>query len=169
MPLVVLVRHGIARELGEAGAFNDVDRPLSAEGIEKTEAAAKGFRKLDLKVDLVASSQLVRARQTRDIFLKAGGLDAPMRELACLAPDGSTAAVLRWLTERKFHVAILFGHNPNLQNLCSFLLSAGPNVAVDIKKCSATGIYFDGEVAAGHGALFWHLPPKILRDIGEAG
>ena len=60
-----ILRHGIAEETSATG--RDRDRSLTDEGREKTCAAGKALRRMDIAFDLVLSSPFVRARQTADI------------------------------------------------------------------------------------------------------
>ncbi len=57
-----LMRHGLAIERGTFG--EDRERPLTSEGIKKTQRVVKQFHKLGLNFDLIVTSPLVRAQQT---------------------------------------------------------------------------------------------------------
>ena len=67
-----LIRHAIAAELGSEWP-DDTKRPLTERGMSRFKDAVKGLRRLDVAVDEIFTSPLVRARQTADI--RAAGLD----------------------------------------------------------------------------------------------
>ena len=58
-----LVRHAIAAERGSEWP-DDTKRPLTERGISRFKEAVKGLRHLDVTVDEIFTSPLVRARQT---------------------------------------------------------------------------------------------------------
>ena len=58
-----IVRHAIAAERGSEWP-DDTKRPLTERGINRFKEVVKGLRRLDITVDEVFTSPLVRARQT---------------------------------------------------------------------------------------------------------
>ena len=76
------LRHGIAED-GEP----DAARPLSPEGRRRTAAVLERLLQLGLGVDQLASSPLLRARQTAELALAAGLAPGGLALAAGLAPD----------------------------------------------------------------------------------
>ena len=91
--LLYLVRHGLAAEQGPEFA-NDDDRPLTSGGIERLRAQVLGLRELDVRIDRVLTSPLVRAAQTAEILAAGVGCDAPLVTVDALRPGGRYDAVL---------------------------------------------------------------------------
>jgi broad specificity phosphatase PhoE len=76
-----LMRHGIAADLGDAGVLKDEDRPLTLEGRAKMRQAAEGIGEFGLKLNLILTSPLLRARQTAEVVAEV--LDASARPCLC--------------------------------------------------------------------------------------
>lgn len=169
---LLLIRHGIAEEYGEFAATGrgDALRPLTADGRRKMEQGARGLAGLVGAVDLVATSPLVRARQTAEIVAAACG-NPPVVETDTLVPGADPGRFLDWLAERRADgVVAAVGHQPHLGLLAAHLLGAhsGSGSAVAVKKGSA--LCFDlaaGPADASGATLLWALAPAHLRRLGE--
>jgi phosphohistidine phosphatase len=119
-----LVRHAIAEERGEDWP-DDTKRPLTSKGIERMKQQVKGLRALDVAIDLVLTSPLVRARQTADILVDGLKRQPKLRVLPVLAPGHTPAQVVDALSADKSCDAIaVVGHEPGLGELAAWLLSA---------------------------------------------
>ncbi|PMB27362.1 phosphohistidine phosphatase SixA, partial [Fischerella thermalis CCMEE 5319] len=95
-----LIRHGIAEVATDD--IKDEERRLTKQGRQKTEKVAQRLKKLGLHFDCVATSPLVRARQTAEILVTAG-LSSHMEECTHLAPDGNIHNwVVNWLEPKNF-------------------------------------------------------------------
>src|SRR3990170_3384504 len=88
-----LVRHAIAAVRGEEWPDDD-KRPLTARGVARFKEEVEGLGKLDVTVDEVFTSPLVRAKQTAEL-LAAGLPGKPsVKVLDALAPGHAPASVL---------------------------------------------------------------------------
>jgi phosphohistidine phosphatase len=158
-----LIRHGVAEERGEAWP-DDAKRPLSEEGMTRMRKSIRGLAGLDVTVDVILSSPLVRTKQTAEIV--AAGLDPrpPIVVVESLAPGGAPAAILADLEKhaRKARVGIV-GHEPGIGELAARLI--GSRHAVQFKKGAICRIDVDDLPPAGPGELRWFLPPKFLRAL----
>lgn len=161
-----LVRHAIAAPRGAAWPDDD-ERPLTRAGIERMTRAVQGLRALDVEVDVVLTSPLVRARQTADLL--AAGLDRRPRLLALaelapgVAPDVTMRAVAR--ATRAASVALV-GHEPDLGTLAAWLI--GAREPVPFRKGGVCRIDVGHWPAAPRGRLVWFAPPKMLRHAGRS-
>jgi phosphohistidine phosphatase len=159
-----LVRHAIAAERGP-NYPDDRERPLTSEGIARFKSAIEGLKSLDVKIELVLTSPLLRASHTAEL-LAAGLAGKPRIEpLEALAPGGRMAQVLDAVakfSKRTKHIAIV-GHEPDLGELAARLLRA--RGTVEFKKGAVCCLELDGAMPAGPGTLRWLLPPRALRKI----
>jgi phosphohistidine phosphatase len=157
------IRHGLAEERGDAWP-DDTKRPLTDKGMSALRKAARGLNRLEVSIELVLSSPLVRARQTADII--AAGLEPrpSLVNVDSLAPDGSYAAVIADLEKhaRKCRIALV-GHEPMMGELAARLI--GSRHAIEFKKGAVCRIDLDDLPPAGPGDLRWMLTPKILRAL----
>lgn len=156
---LLFVRHGIAEE--HSGGKPDEERFLTDEGRRKTRRVAERLYTLDVRLTLLLTSPLVRARQTAEILLEAK--IAPQIEVfAPLAPGGTLARLRDWLTERQHPEAIgLVGHQPDLGLWAEELIWGTARRGLEIKKAGVVRIELDQP--QGLGRLQWFLPPKVLE------
>jgi phosphohistidine phosphatase len=169
---LLLIRHAVAEEREEfaASGLTDDLRPLSDEGRRKMERGARGLARLLGGLDRLASSPLVRARQTAEIVAAAfGGLS--IVETPTLAPDTRPDRFLAWLaggaSSGAAGVVAAVGHQPHLGRLAGRLLRGDDRPVVEFKKGSAA--LFEVDLAGGTAVLRWSLAPAQLRSLGRPG
>lgn len=158
-----LIRHGVAEERGEAWP-DDTKRPLSEEGMERLQKSARGLVRLDVWIDVVLTSPLVRARQTADIIASAFDPRPSIITVDSLAPGGSYASLVDDLEKhgRKTRIA-LAGHEPGIGELAARLI--GSRHSFEFKKGAVCRIDVEAIPPVGPGDLRWFLTPKVLASI----
>ncbi len=160
-----LVRHAIAAERGPKFP-DDRQRPLTTEGAQKFKDAVRGLASLNVVVDMVLTSPLLRARETATI-LAAGLGRRPIEEVEALAPGGRHAAIVEVLAHqaKKYPRLALVGHEPDLGELAMRLL--GATGTVRFKKGAVCAIDVDGATPGGPGTLRWLINPRVLRVLAQ--
>jgi phosphohistidine phosphatase len=165
---LLVIRHAIAEDR-DAWAFAgkpDGERPLTEEGRKKMRRAAAGLKELVPSLDAIATSPLVRARQTADLVGREYD-GAEIVELPQLTPDATVDDLLPWLSERGAEEAVaVVGHEPGLGFLVGWLLTGRHESFVELKKGAACLLDFDDPPAPGNAVLVWALAPRHLRDLG---
>ena len=158
-----LIRHGIAEERGDAWP-DDAKRPLSEDGIERFQRSARGLARLDVWIDVVLTSPLVRARQTAEIVASAFDPRPSIVTIESLAPGGSYASLLADLEKhgRKTRIALV-GHEPGIGELGARLI--GSRHSFEFKKGAVCRIDVDQIPPVGPGDLRWFLTPKVMASI----
>jgi len=147
------------------GPKKDAQRPLTDAGRKRMRRAAKALRRQVPAVDVIASSPLIRARETAEI-LAARYDDMAVVELMPLSPGGSERELLDWLREQtRDAVVVLVGHEPDLGLLASWLLTGKKSAFAPLRKGAACLIQFAEAPAAGGGVLEWMLTPKLLDNL----
>jgi len=171
---VYLLRHGIAAELGEGGVFHDADRPLTTEGRAKMRQEAEGMRRLGLKFNLILTSPLLRARQTAEAVAEIMELQNRVNICEALAPgrgfaggSGNDAEIFLEMGAYQFDRVLLVGHQPDLSELASFILTGNHNLNVAFKKGGLCGIQVASLPPRGPGLLRWLLTPRQLRQLAK--
>jgi phosphohistidine phosphatase len=167
---LVIIRHGTAVEPEEAAKekLPDAERPLTKPGKKKMRAAAAGLTRVIDRIDLLASSPLVRAQETAEIVADAfGGMK--VARVDELKPGKPVKAVLQWLQGHAADATVaVVGHEPQLGMLVSHLLvGERKRPFVEVRKGSATLLDFPEQVKAGGAVLQWMLKPSQLRDLGS--
>ncbi|MBP5976949.1 phosphohistidine phosphatase SixA [Brasilonema sp. CT11] len=159
-----LIRHGIAEE--RRPDLKDDERSLTKEGREKTDKVAQRLRKLGLYFDLIATSPLIRARQTAEILI-AAGLSCKVEECSYLAPDGRIENwAVDWLSPRNYSPQTqlaLVGHEPDLSAWAEILLWGQAKATLVLKKAGMIGVKLPEKGSPlGRSHMFWLTPPKYL-------
>ena len=131
---------------------------------------AKGLLKLNVELDLILTSPLVRAVETAEIV--ASGLGLSRKEVVQtdnLKPGASTD---RLFAEIKKHAGVeslaLVGHQPDLGEIISRVAQGNGNLSLVLKKGSVCLINVLETVPTLHGNLMWLLTPKQLRLLAKA-
>ena len=163
---IYLVRHAIAES--HSAPKPDAERALTEEGRTKMKGVARGLRALDVDIDLVLTSPLRRARETAEILAEElGGLE--IEELAPLASGGSPSKVMEGLRpHRKLDSIALVGHEPDLGQLASFLLTGSPStIPLPFKKGGIACVEAELLPGVQRCTLEWFMTPKQLRLLGN--
>ncbi|MDP9176052.1 MAG: phosphohistidine phosphatase SixA [Gemmatimonadota bacterium] len=162
---LLVVRHAAAMARGEFAQTGESDdlRPLTDEGKDEMKAVSKGLRAEVEELDVLATSPLVRARETADIIAEVYGIDRPEVERS-LMPGASFGDFEKWCSgfgEKK--VVAIVGHDPHLSSLVIWLLAGREEPRIRLKKGGACLITFDSLPERGSGTLNWLLTPKQLK------
>jgi phosphohistidine phosphatase len=161
-----LIRHGIAADASPDGS--DRQRALTAEGVAKLRGEAAGLNRLEVRLELILSSPLVRARQTADLLARHVDTKPLVVVSSALAPSGSPADVAAELRKHQNAGAIaLVGHEPGIGSLAARWLGARASVA--FKRGGVCRIDFDASIRDGAGTLRWFATPNMLLLIGRDG
>ena len=160
-----ILRHGPAVERGTPGFENDAARPLTPKGKRQLRNIAAAMENMDLRLDLILSSPLLRAKQTAEIA--AAGLKLKKRLAFSdeLRPDGDVKKLILQLGELKPapENILLVGHEPYLSRLISSLVSGGENLAMDFKKGGLCKLEAEKLRNGKCATLAWLLTPRQMR------
>ena len=158
-----LVRHAIAADRGEEWP-DDTKRPLTETGINRFNEAVEGLAWLEIQIDEIFTSPLVRARQTATLLAQGLANKAAVKTLEALAPGHSPRGVMNELSKSaKRRRIALVGHEPDLGELAAHLI--GSSRALPFKKGGVCHIAVQGLTSRRPGELVWFLPPKVLRRL----
>jgi phosphohistidine phosphatase len=160
-----LIRHGIAAERGE-NYPDDTKRPLTNEGVQKLRKEAKALIALDITLDVILTSPLVRARQTAELVAAAFRNPPPIVTMTSLAPGSAHNAIIEDLSKQhRRHQIALVGHEPGIGELAGRLI--GLRRPLEFRKGAICCIDVAALPPAGPGQLRWFLTPRIMRKIGK--
>lgn len=162
---VYLIRHAIAAARGNDWPDDD-KRPLTERGKSRFKECIDGLVSLNVAVDEIFTSPLVRAKQTADL-LAAGLSGKPaVKILDALSPGHSPTSVLAQLARaaRRRRIALV-GHEPGLGELAAHLIGAGR--ALPFKKGGICRIDVESLTSRRPGALTWFVTPRLLRRLAR--
>jgi phosphohistidine phosphatase len=157
-----LIRHADALPLGEGGIADDAERPLSEEGQKQAKQIAAGLQRRGVKLDLLLTSPLARARQTADPLAGAKpSLAAKLEECSLLAPGLKPRKLSKALAETGKAVLGLVGHQPDLGEYAAWLLGS-KKVQIDLAKAGVAYLKCPEGPEKGAGRLVWLVTPEWL-------
>jgi len=158
---LLLVRHAIAEPAAAGQA--DAERPLSARGRERFEACVRGLSALELDLDRVLHSPLLRAVQTADLLadlLRGESVVTP----TLAAPPGSQLLALLQSLDEDERVALV-GHEPWMSATCALLLT-GSRACESFPFKKGGVAWLEGRPTPGGARLRGFFPPGALAQIG---
>ncbi|PYV46023.1 MAG: phosphohistidine phosphatase SixA [Acidobacteria bacterium] len=164
---IYLLRHGIAEPQSESNDFSDANRALTPAGITKLKQAGLGLTKLGVRLELVASSPLVRARETAENVTAILKCKEPIQLWDELAPGGSLDGLMQKLQRHQDKDSVLLvGHQPDMGFLASFLVFGSNQISLAFKKGAICCVQVNEVPPQFPGELLWMLTPKILKKLG---
>ena len=160
--IVYFLRHASAGQ-HVTDPKKDEKRPLDKEGIEQCGHIGRALAAMDTQVDVVISSPLKRATQTASLVANELGHEGKLQIEDGLRPGATFADFSKLLAKyQRYESVMVVGHNPNLSEFLSRLISGGTGRgAVDLKKGAVARV----ETSRQSGVLQWCVTPKFVRVI----
>ncbi|TAN36892.1 MAG: hypothetical protein EPN23_07170 [Verrucomicrobia bacterium] len=161
---ILFVRHAIAVEpLNFRG--DDLVRPLTDEGARKacrTFRALAGFYE---PLELIVSSDAVRARQTADLLAEVFP-KAARAHTAEFNPGADYRAFMRWLRglEHKLERVAVVGHEPDISRMIAGVTAEG-HLNIEVKKGACIEVDCN---RIGRGELTLLFPPWAAKKNDES-
>ena len=165
MKTIYFMRHGLAVKKTNI-IYDDKDRPLTEDGIQKIIRETKGLIRMGLDIDLIISSPLKRAMETAIIVASGLRMENKIEILEELSPDTSFNKFMKALEkyENKNKI-LLVGHEPHLSVTISMILGL-KNPCIILKKGSICRIDSHTIPPDETANIVWLMQPKGLRLLG---
>lgn len=154
---LIVIRHGIAED--HSPGLADQSRRLTPKGVRKFARVARGLGRLDLRLNLLLHSPMLRAVETAELLVDL--LDGESRVTSLLARAPSEELLAAFGAER---VAVV-GHEPWLGELCSWLVTGDRRFAAGFAFDKGGVAWLSGTPSPGRMRLKAWLPPRILRKV----
>jgi phosphohistidine phosphatase len=162
MKTIVIARHA---KSDWATGLPDHDRPLNGRGKTDAPRMGKALNELDFKPDLILTSSALRAKGTAEAVAREVGYHQPLRVESKLyeAGHGMITGMLQNLPDAT-HNAMVFGHNPILEQLAVYLLQMQAQIVIPTSGmvCIDANINNWSALQPGNCSLRWFLIPKLL-------
>lgn len=162
MTTLYIVRHAYAGQHGDPRWPDDALRPLTPKGRKQFSRVVKKLSRRGFAPEVVATSPLVRCRQTADVICERLAPPPELVELDALKPGSQLDELILWSNERNAGALAWVGHAPDVDHLAGALLGMRGGGIV-FAKGAVAAIRFDDVIAAGDGELVWLAHPKILK------
>lgn len=162
--LVYIVRHAIAVARESLTVVDDAARELTDKGIERMRQNVAALKTLDVRIDAIWSSPLLRARQTADLLVDLPSFKGDVRIVEALAPGGDLPGLVAELGRFQGDGGVaVVGHEPDLGELATLLVSGRSEYAVRFKKGGVACVDVEDGTEPLRGELAWLLTPKQMR------
>lgn len=156
--IIYFLRHGLAGDWSE-WHDDDVLRPLTEEGNQKMARVAETIARLNLGLDLIITSPLVRAFQTAEIVTKRLNLKGKLIQDERLSPGFDRVKLEKILGEYpEVENILVVGHEPDFSQTISALIGGG---RVICKKGGLARVNVTNRSPL-QGELVWLVPPRLL-------
>lgn len=158
-----VVRHADAVSLG-GGVNSDFDRPLSERGRTDAQMMAGALARILSHVKSIFTSPLIRAVETGEIFGRE--LKRKPETSRRLTPGFSPEALLETiLSQAKDASVVIIGHQPDMSNFISHLISPARAATVDLVTCAVACLELETDNTAH---LRWLITPDIVSRMNSA-
>ena len=117
---LILLRHAHAESA--AAGQDDIDRPLSRQGLAEAEAAGRWLKEHGHLPDRIICSPARRARETLEQVLEALGYVEQRQDMRIY--EATPGTLMQVADEHREHARVmLVGHNPGLEQMAALLTS----------------------------------------------
>jgi phosphohistidine phosphatase len=159
--ILYIIRHAWAEEHDEIRYPNDDLRPLTADGKKRFAKFLDRMADAKVRPTWIATSPLVRCRQTTEVFAKHLPERPEIMELLALRPGADLGEILAWTGRRKDEEIAWVGHAPDVSDLAASLIGDG-SASIRFTKGAIAAIRFEGPVARNAGQLAWLATAGLL-------
>jgi phosphohistidine phosphatase len=166
MKTIILVRH--AKSSWKDLSLDDFDRPLNQRGKKNAPFMGKKLKERQIMPDLVLSSPAKRARKTATAIAKAIGY--PKKKIIFddnmyHASSKDIIEIIRNIDD-KHKTIMLFGHNPDFNDLANILLKKNPihNIVTTGVYCIKFNVDQWQKVREGKGESVFYDYPKRIKE-----
>jgi phosphohistidine phosphatase len=159
---VYILRHGKAGE--QIPGKNDSSRALTERGKVEIEEIAEWLASREISFDIIATSPLVRARETGTIVAAGTGYYRNPEIWPSLLIGGDPVTICKDIAAKNETSSLLLvGHEPTLSSLIGLLISGDSNAGIQLAKgglARVRNVTKDGDIV--RGKLQWLLTPKQM-------
>lgn len=160
--MLYIVRHAWAGHYGDPQWPDDFERPLSEKGHNRFAEVVATLVARGFAPEVVATSPLVRCRQTAEHIVDAVDPRPELIEFDALRPGSDLEAMVAWTAEQASrHAEVAWvGHAPDVGRLAAAMI--GQAGWIRFAKGAVAAIRFYEAPTIGGGELRWLVTAKVL-------
>lgn len=155
-----VIRHAVAEDLAADGG--DRGRRLTKKGRRKFARLVRRLRAAGMEVDLIATSPLVRTRETAEILAAELPTRPPVEVVDALAPGSDWQALVEWTIRQDAERVAWVGHAPCVGRLVALTIGDG-SAAIRMQKGAVAAIRLD-DGPGQPGELEWLVTTDLADD-----
>jgi phosphohistidine phosphatase len=158
-----IVRHAWAGHYGDPEWPDDALRPLSPEGRKRFARVVQKLAGKEFAPQVIATSPLLRCRQTAEIVAEGAPGHPQVVELDALEPGSDLEELVAWTVRQAedYQRLAWVGHAPDVGHLTAALIGQS-RAWIRFAKGGVAAVRFDNQIAPGEGELRWLATAKIL-------
>ena len=159
------LRHAEAVSLDDVHVKTDFDRYLTSDGKNMAKGIGQFFERLDIKLNAIFSSPYPRAWETGKIIARQLGIE--VEKLSPLAVGSDPEELIRVLNSKTNPNGsfLLIGHEPQLSQLMSFLISGDASIDILFKKSTLSKLYIERLYFGRCAQLRVLIQPDVLKNF----
>lgn len=157
-----IIRHAWAGQHGDPNYPDDSLRPLTEEGKKRFRKMVKKLVKRGFAPAHIATSPLIRCRQTAEIVANLAPNQPTVTDVNALAPHSDLEGLLHWTSQHVGQDVAWVGHAPDVGELAAALIG-GTGGHIDFAKGAVAAIELEDEFRRGAGSLAWLANAKLLK------
>jgi phosphohistidine phosphatase len=162
-----ILRHGKAGQ--HIPGKDDAERAMTEKGKEEIAGIARWMAYRQFSFDIIATSPLIRARETAGIVAAELGEEKKIETWPCLSMGEDPGDICRQIARQPGgSVLLLVGHEPTLSMLISLIISGERNTAIVLAKgglARLRNITTTGDSVRGE--LQWLLTSKQINAMKQ--
>jgi len=156
-----VIRHAVAEDDAPDGG-GDHDRRLTKKGRRKFERLVRRLSAAGMEIDLIATSPLVRTRQTAEVLADALAARPAIEVVDALAPGSDWQALVAWTIRQDAERIAWVGHAPCVGRLVALTIGDG-SAAIRMQKGAVAAIRLD-DGPGQPGELEWLATTDLTDD-----
>lgn len=162
-----IVRHAWAFERDLARFPDDRLRPLEPKGVKRFRRVSRRLIRRGVCPTWIATSPLVRCRQTAGLLAQQLSNSTQIEELEALAPGSDLDEALSWTRQKLADTDILraqvawVGHSPDVEELSAQLIG-DKGARIRFAKGAVASLWFADLPMIGSGRLDWLVTARML-------
>jgi len=153
-----VIRHAVAEDAGDG--IDDQARRLTKKGRKAFARLVRRLASAGLEIDLIATSPLVRTRQTAEILAEELAGSPPVEVVDALQPGADWQALVEWTVHQDAARVAWVGHAPCVGRLVALSIGDG-SAAIRMQKGAVAAIRLD-DGPGQPGELDWLVTPELV-------
>jgi len=159
--MLYIVRHAWAGHYGDPDYPDDKKRPLTEEGRDRFRRVIDTLAERGFQPGIIATSPLVRCRQTADVIAQCVHGNPQVVALDALQPSSDLTELIHWTNQQDIGDVAWVGHAPDVGQMVASLIGNG-EAGIRFAKGAVAAIEFTDKAATRHGVLRWLLTARML-------
>jgi len=153
-----VIRHAVAEDAADVAG--DHGRRLTKKGRKSFARLVRRLEEAGMEIDLVATSPLVRARETAELLADRLAGRPRVEILDPLAPAADWSALVEWTIQQAAARVAWVGHNPCVGRLVASMIGDG-SAAIRMQKGAVAALRLD-DGPGQPGELEWLVTPRLI-------